>query len=336
MCHRVLALSREADSPTTGNREPTNQPVTEAINHPVGYVTQALLNLWFNRKPNDNDQLPADIEPVFTQLCDVRVDSFRHGRVLLASRLIALFRVDRPWTERHLLPLFDWTVNPAEVKAVWDGFLWSPRLYRPLLIAFKSQFLETARYYADLGDHARQFAAFLTYAALEPIDGFTAQDFRSAIRELPQEGLEESAEALTQVLEGAGDQREEYWRNRVQPFWQHVWPKSRELATLSVAESLIRLSIAAGSEFPAALTAVQGWLQPIEHLEYVVRRLHESGLSSRFPEDSLRLLNVTIDDQPWPPKQLRQCLKAIADSAPGLQQDYRFQRLHQYLQRHGL
>ncbi len=58
--------------------------------------------------PNDNDKLPADIEPFFTQLCDIGVEQFRHGRVLLASRLIALFRVDRPWTETHLLPLFDW------------------------------------------------------------------------------------------------------------------------------------------------------------------------------------------------------------------------------------
>ncbi|MCC6916066.1 hypothetical protein, partial [Nitrosomonas sp.] len=45
----------------------------------------------------------------FCALCDVQVDRFRHGRVLLASQLIAFFRVDRPWTEQHLLPLFGWS-----------------------------------------------------------------------------------------------------------------------------------------------------------------------------------------------------------------------------------
>jgi hypothetical protein len=204
LCRRVLALQHQ-------DGVDTDQPVTRAINHPIGHVTQALLNLWFKREPNDNDKLPGDVETFFTQLCDTKVEQFRHGRVLLASRLIALFRVDRPWTETHLLPLFDWAGNPAEAKAAWEGFLWSPRLYRPLLIAFKAQFLDTARHYAELGEHSRQFAAFLTYAALDPVDGYTPQDFQSAICALPQEGLQEAAQALAQALEGAGEQREDYW-----------------------------------------------------------------------------------------------------------------------------
>jgi hypothetical protein len=116
LCRRVLALSHQ-------DGVNADEPVTRAINHPVGHVTQALLNLWFTREPNDNDGLPAELEPFFTQLCDTDVAQFRHGRVLLASRLIALFRVDRPWTEAHLLPLFDWTTDTMEARAAWEGFL---------------------------------------------------------------------------------------------------------------------------------------------------------------------------------------------------------------------
>ncbi|MDH6159408.1 MULTISPECIES: hypothetical protein [unclassified Janthinobacterium] len=106
LCRRVLELPLEADagSRIIRNDVETYDPVGSAINHPVGHVTQALINLWFKRNPNDNDLLPADIGPVFTNLCDMRVDRFRHGRVLLGSRLIAFFRVDRPWTEQYLLP----------------------------------------------------------------------------------------------------------------------------------------------------------------------------------------------------------------------------------------
>ncbi|EOV0937745.1 anti-phage defense-associated sirtuin Dsr1 [Pseudomonas aeruginosa] len=335
LCRRVLSLPLDAASGMTRNGEPLNEPVTEAINHPIGHVAQVLLNLWLKREPSDNDQLPAGIEPFFTELCNVRVDRFRHGRVLLGSRLIALFRVDRSWTEQHLLPLFNWAVDVAEAKAVWEGFLWSPRLYRPLLIAFKSQFLETARHYANLGEHAQQFAAFLTYAALGPTDGYTMEEFRDAIAALPQEGLQESAQALSQALEGAADQREEYWRNRIQPFWQHVWPKSRDLATPRIAESLARLSIAAGAEFPAALRAVQDWLRPIEHPHYVVHRLQESGLCGRYPVEVLRLLNVIIDDQPWTTREVGQCLEAIVQATPGLAQDAQYRRLLEYSRRRG-
>ncbi|MBN8490587.1 MAG: SIR2 family protein [Burkholderiales bacterium] len=336
MCQRILALPLDEDSGiTSGDGEPIHQPVTEAINHPIGHVTQALVNLWFKRKPNDGDLLPADIGPLFTELCDVRVQRFRHGRVLLASRLIALIRVDRKWTEHYLLPRFDWMSDPLEAKAAWEGFLWSPRLYQPLLLAFKREFLETARHYGDLGEHAKQFAAFLTYAALGPVDGYTAEEWRAAIAALPREGLQESARALVQALDAAAEQREEYWKNRIQPFWQDVWPKSRDLATPGISESLARLCIAAGSEFPAALTTVLDWLRPIEHPYYVIHRLHESGLCGRFPIHALRLLAAIVTDQSWGALELRQCLNLILRADASLGQDPSYQRLHEYARRQG-
>lgn len=328
LCHRILALSLEPDGGDGDN-------VSRAINHPVGHVTEALLNLWFKRKPTDNEGLPDDIKPFFTQLCDTEKEQFRHGRVLLASRLIALFRVDRSWTETHLLPLFDWAHNPIEAKAVWEGFLWSLRLYQPLLIAIKGPFLATAGHYAELGAHARQFAAFLTYAALELLDGYTAQDFQTAIGALPQEGLDEVAQALVQALEATGEQREEYWKNRAQPFWHQIWPKSLDLASNSVAEKLALLAVAARGEFPAVLSAVIDWLSPLEHPHYVVHRLHESELAKRFPEDALRLLDAVIDDQPWARRELGQCLNAISQASSELAQDHRYQRLAEYARRHG-
>lgn len=337
LCRRVLALPLEAGSGSRiiRNGVETYDPVGSAINHPIGHATQTLINLWFKQNPYDNDLLPAELKPIFTTLCDVQVDRFRHGRVLMGSRLIAFFRVDRPWTEQHLLPLFGWS-NPVEAKAVWEGFLWSPRLYLPLLAAFKSQLLDSANHYADLGEHRQQFATFLTYTALGPTEGYTVEEFRSAIGALPQEGLEESAQALSQALEGAADQREDYWKNRAQPFWQQIWPKSRDLATRRIAESLTRMVIAARGEFPTALAAVQDWLQPIEHPHYVVHLLHESGLCSRYPADALSLLNAAITDQQWGPREMGQCLDQIVQTAPNLAQNARYLRLREYSRRRGM
>jgi hypothetical protein len=329
ICRRVLSLPLEATAGITSNGKPIEEPLTDAINHPVGHVAQALINLWLKRNPNDNDQLPDEIEPFFTELCNLQVNRFRHGRVLLGSRLIVLFRVDLTWTIKHLLPLFSWD-NPGEARGVWEGFLWSPRIYQPLMMAFKPHFLASASHYADLGEHRQQFAAFLTYAALRPIEGYVADDFRSAVGTLPQEGLEQSAQALSQALEGAADQREEYWQNHIQPFWLNVWPKSRDLASPRIAELLSRLIIAARAEFPAALDAMADWLQPIEHPFYIVRLLHESGLCKRFPEHALRLLSIMIVDQQWMPSELVKCLDEIVRAAPKAAQDGRYRRLHEY------
>ena len=327
LCRRVLLLSLDSESGITQNAEPIHRPVSEAVNHPVGHVTQALLHFWVKRGPSDNDRLSAEIDTLFTQLCDLNVNRFRHGRVLLASRLIALFRVDREWTERHLLPLFDWTNLPDEARSVWSGFLWSPRLYGPLLVALKSQFLDTANHFAELGEQSSQFVAFLTYAALEPVDGYSSQDFRSAFAVLTVDALELAAQALTRALGASVEQREDYWKHRIAPFWQTVWPKSRELATNRIAESVARLCIAAGGEFPSALTAVEAWLMPIERPYGAIHSLLDSGLCSRFPLECLRLLNAVVSEQHWAHDELRKCLEVILREAPEVESDPRYRRL---------
>ncbi|OIP99771.1 MAG: hypothetical protein AUK35_06050 [Zetaproteobacteria bacterium CG2_30_46_52] len=331
-CHEVVLLDlcqRLLNQPHEDGMS-DDDPVMRAINHPIGHLTQAILNMWFKQEPKDNDRLPADIEPIFTQFFTGQNPAYLNGRVVLASRLITIFRVDRQWTETHLLPLFDWSLDPREAKAMWEGFLWSPRLYPPLQISYKKQFLETARNYDQLGKHARQFAAFITYAALDIIDGYSVTEFQEALSSLPQAGLDESAQALAQALESAGDQREEYWINRIQPFWQNIWPKSQDLTSKNIAKSLARLSIAAGDEFPSALSTVKDWLQAIEHPHFEIHTLLKSGLLKRFPNESLSLLDIIISDQPWPNQYIRDCLDCISEALPALSNDSRFLRLEEY------
>lgn len=335
LSRRILELPLEPGTGIRRNGEPIGEPVMEAINHPVGHVAQALINLWFSRNPSDNETLPADLKSLFTRICDVQVERFRHGRVLLAAQLIALFRVDRTWAEQNLLPLLDWR-RPDDARSAWEGFLRSPRLYQPLLNAIKPQFLETASHYADLTEHRQQFAAFLTYAALGPTEGYSVEEFRSAIGSLPQDGLEDAAQALFQALEGAAEQREDYWKNRVEPLWQNIWPKSRDLATPRIADSLARLVIAARSEFRSALYAVRDWLQPLEHPDYIVQLLLESGLCKQYPGDALAFLDMLIADQIWAPRELVRCLEEIEAADHALGQDPRTLRLREYSRRRDL
>lgn len=327
LCRRVLELPLEMGSGTRrfhSDGTETYDPVDYAFNHPVGHITQVLVNLWLKQKPNDNDQLPADLEPLFRTLCDTSIERFRHGRVVMAFYLITFFRVDPDWTKHHLLPLLSWRES-IEAYALWQGFLTSPRLNPPLMAAFKHHFLESAHHYADLGNCRHNFASFLTYAGLNMPAGYTADEFRVAIGALPKEGLEVSAEQLLRALDSAAEQRENYWNHRVKPFWQNIWPKTRENATPRIADDLSQLAIAAHRKFPAAWDAVQDWLQPVDHLHTVVAQLHESGLCKLYPEDALKLLSKVIDNQLWAPEELGQCLKDIEQANPNLSQKERTQ-----------
>jgi hypothetical protein len=322
LARRILQLNFEDDGDT-------DDPVFRAINHPVGHVTLALLDWGYRQEPDDEQGLPDAIKPIFTELCDTQIAKFRHGRVLLAVHALSLFRVDKAWAEQHLLPLLDWNYSETEARAAWAGFLRSPRRYRPLMEAIKPTFLNTANHYAQLGKRNEQFAAFLTFAALDLGDTFTIKELATAIRALPADGLRKSAQTLVRALEGAGDQREDYWRNRILPFWKNIWPKFNDRASSADADSLARLCIAAGSEFPSAIKAVGAWLRVVQRPYNVICLLQESGLPARFPKDALRLLSIILDEQSFllPPKPLRQCLDAIRQAAPNLRQDYRFIRV---------
>lgn len=258
LARRILELRDEDHEGTT-----TDDMVEIAINHPVGHVTEALLRWWERQGLEDGQGLPEEVKRIFTDLCNTTIEKFRHGRVLLAAHVITLFRVDRDWTLQHLLPLFDWQRSEAEARAAWEGFLWSPRLYRPLMEmkAFKTAFLDTASHYGQLGRDGKQYAAVLTFAALDPGDIFTVDELATATRALPQDGLHEAARALVRELEGAGDQRSDFWTNRVVPYLRDIWPKNKVHASPVVAECFGRLCVAAGDALPEAVAQLRDWLQ---------------------------------------------------------------------------
>ncbi|MBC2699289.1 MAG: hypothetical protein HF976_01535 [ANME-2 cluster archaeon] len=312
-------------------------PVSSAINHPVGLVTKALLHWWYQQKPKDTEGLRDEVKPLFTKLCDTGVEKFRHGRVLLAAHAIALFRVDEKWVRECLLPLFDWQLSEVEARAVWDGFLWSPRLYLPLQSAIKQPLLETATHYEELGKHAEQYAAFLTFAALDPGDTFTTKELAEATCKLPVEGLQSAVQAVIRALDGAGEQRGEYWRNRVLPYFNLVWPKTIVVMTPTISELFGQLCVAAQEAFPEALEKLQHWLQPVEHPFYLIHLLNEAKLCNQFSSDALVFLDTVVgNDAQLLPQELKQCLDDIEKADQTLAEDARFVRLSQVFERHGI
>ncbi len=187
-----------------------------------------------------------------------------------------------------------------------------------------------------MGKHGEQYASLLTFAALDRGDTFTTAELATATRSLPPEGLREAAQALVRALEGAGEQRADYWTNRVARYLQDIWPRTRDKVSPAIAESLGRLCVAAQDAFPEALTLLRAWLQPPAHPDYLVHRLREAGLCGKFPQQALDFLSLLVGDQTqWPPSDLGACLEAIRTAAPTLEADRRFEQLMAYWRQRG-
>lgn len=331
LCRRVISI----DSQRQSEREDVDypnitdiDPVANAINEPIGHVTEALLSWWYEQKPKDQQGLPSELKEIFTKLCSLQADKFRHGRVLLAAHVISLYRVDCDWTTKHLLPFFDWQQQTIEARSVWEGFLWSPRLYHPLLSAMKEPILETTKYYESLGSHKRQYISFLTYIALDKSDIFTDEELASSTENLPSDGLENTVQTLIHTLEGSKNQRTEYWNNRILPYLQRIWPKSNKLRTPAVSSGFAHLCLAAEEEFPSALEELQYWLQPVKDLHFLLGQIIQKNICEKFPNDALKFLDTVIaDDTWWSAIELKQCLEKIKQADPELISDYRLIRL---------
>jgi hypothetical protein len=310
--------------------------IFRSINHPVGHTVQGLFNWWFRQNLRDDQGLAAELKGTLTEITNSDVEIYRYGRVLLGANVVALFRVDRQWTERHVLPLFDWRTSREEAATVWKGFLWTPRLYRPLLEQIKAPFLATAGHYEELGDHGEQYAGLLTYAVLEAPDLFTVPQQRAAFAMLPSKGLRRSALTVVDALQGAGEQRSEYWVNRVKPFIGHIWPQGEDRRSPSISEAFARMLIASGDAFPEAFESVRGWLLPSDQPGLVPHELAESKQGTKFPEIALALLDAIIsDDLRWPPSKFKACLDEIKTAQPELRNDHRYLRLDGLVRRVG-
>ena len=331
-----LLVDRILDGAVGESVQEDDDPVFRAINHPVGQVTKALIRLWYRMKPVDCGGYPGTISCRLNRLVDPRVPAYRHGRVILGAHLVALFRVDADWAKANLLPFFAWGKDKAESRAVWEGFLWAPRLYKPLIVSMKAFFLETAAHYEDLGKHDGQYASLLTLAALEFKDVFSTKDLRSVFSKLPAKGLEATAHIIVRALSDAGDKRAEYWVHRVKPFIASIWPKSAAYRSSGVSMSLAEACVSAGDAFPDAVDTVMALLVQSEDYQSVANALAQSDLCLRYPEDTLKLLDAVVDEnQRWPPEDLKKCLKDVGQSAPELRDGVAFRRLLEYLQRHG-
>ena len=192
----------------------------------------------------------------------------------------------------------------------------------------KQPFLATAEHFTQLGEYAAQYASFLTFVALDRGDTFTQRELADATRALPQKGLWHAAHALSRAIEGAGEQRSQYWRNRVLPYFESIWPKSEASISPLISKSLVLLCVSASEAFPEALKRLKHWLQPLETPDVVICELNKTDLNKRFPNDTLQFLDHIIDENSslhsdW----LLSCLEAIRSANQSLEAGPRFQRL---------
>lgn len=326
--HLMTLIGRVTELSADDDRSSDGDPVNVAINHPVGRVTEALVFWWQRQNLVDGVGLGDAVREQFAVLFDDQRPGLLHGRVVLASRIVTLYRVDEAWTREHLIERLSWSRDAREARALWCGVLWPARLYGPLLDAFKLEFLSTATHYASLDGMGQQYAALLVLAAVDYPDVVGRRDAASAFNELPSEALEKGARFLVRLQESATGQTEESWINRVRPFITSIWPKSAQSHTSAIGNLFARLALATGSEFSTAVQFLGRWIRGAARPSAVLHLLEESKLTETQPDGVLQFLDLLYeDDVDYRGAQLLGSLHDLQAAAPHLADDPRMRRL---------
>ncbi len=143
--------------------------------------------------------------------------------------------------------------------------------------------------------------------------------------------LEQAVWSLVQATQGTGEQKANYWQNRIKPFWQQIWPKYERNRSDRISASLARLCISVDSSLPDALETVKEWLQPIDFAGHIFSELKESDLCSRFPQEILHLLDAALNERSHVSNELRLCLDAIIDADNSLENNILYTKLSSYI-----
>lgn len=328
-CERIIRLGQNDDS----HHLSISCSMTRAINHPCGKVASALVNLLFSKDAKDGSGIPEDLLPLFDQLVCVKNNNFQSARVIFAFQLIGLFRVDNEWATQKLLPLFNWGQFPHEAADVWQGFLWSPRLYLPLILKMKPQILQTISHVEELEDRKRYFMRYLTSILVDAPPGvFGAEDhIQVKLGKVESSTLSNIIWTLERMLDGVEEEKvNSYWEKRIKPFIEQYWPKDKSLRSSDLSSKMVSFMIVSKTLFPVIFKYLRSWLTPIQHPSTTIASIKDKKLHVDFPRECLDLLSDIVDEnsQVW---YLQDLLDELICVNPALKKNAEYNRLRLFL-----
>lgn len=309
----------------------------DAFSSVVGMVTEALFKFWYRREPKINQGLLPELEEILISVCQNKTKELRAGRFIIGQNSVSLFMVDGAWSREHIIPMFFLEGTDEDAIAVWSGFFWSFRAYRPFLKEIKSPLLAVSEHCAEFGELVDKYGELLCLLALEYEGLFTSKELRQATNNLPERALVANLQFLRRSLDGAAEKVNEFWTNRVLPYLKMIWPKDERIRINDMAEQFAHICISAKDKFDDAVELLRYWLVPIEYPGHLIDRLADSGLCVRFPEKALLFLSLITPEEAtfWVPAKFKQCLDSMIEGKDQLMNDQRYIRLANFYERRG-
>ena len=310
--------------------------VSIAINHPVGRMVAVLLEKCFPSTIHKDEGIAETFRTLFEVVAQSLQESAVNGRLILASRAIALYYADEEWTRKYILPHSSWK-NENEAAAFWQGFLWQRSMHLPLLRDIKAEFLDTLNHYDRLSSSGHSYISLFVSLALLGRDDFSDSEIENVIRRMTSPQLEDAARVIedhmNHVRKSGGDV-DGVWRERCMPIVRDMWPKDYDKLTAVIQDRLSLALLNTDNVLADGLSEM--WFirtrlcSENRDCSWFLSRCSENENLERHPEACLEILNNRITTVPmWEADNLGKCLERLKGADGEIVRDPRYIRLRQ-------
>lgn len=304
----------------------------QAINHPVGQVTRALV-IWAGReKPTGSASMNDAVKERLTNIIQNGAAGFEFGRLCLAHKLKALYLLEPEWVEEYLLPLFNWERSDYNARMAWTGLLSKNNFRLSLLSLIKNEFLSTATRLDLLGEQQRRkYVSWLAFISIQNGFNFSQEALSEATRALPAKDLASVVRVMAKKIEDTPD-KENCWHNYILPYIDNIFPTTIDKRSQKLSQQFGRLCIAADGIFPDVYNRVKGWLMPIGNFCCLMYDLKISELCEKYPNEALGFMNKVLDpSDSIHLDSAKSCLDKIGSISPPLRETPEYKKLENHL-----
>ncbi len=325
-------LQREPGSNALVERETTRRDdwFTAAINSPVGHIVRAILD----DVPIDSSHAASSkrwlqtVEKYLTLSGDQR----RHAIALTSHHLGWLYRVDRNWTDRHLLSILDADVVDDH-DALWAGFLWNPQVNAELYRRIKPSLLNVIKERSLHREGQTQSLAYLAVQGWIIVDEenigpwITDVEFRDAILQGGDEFRSHVLWQFERLLSRAEADDHAELLAKARDFFHHVWPHQKSLKNSKMTARLCDVLLSHRDSFAALMDVIPQHLTTLDRQAESHIRLWGSEVRDvvkAYPEQFLRVLCAVLPEnvQSWP-YGTGEAIETIVESDSSLATDSR-------------
>jgi hypothetical protein len=270
--------------------------MTYAQNHPLGIISIALI-----QRIGDNDistigRVPkGEFKDKINLLINVKTKVSLAGKIILASRLYYLFKLDPKWTKENLIPLFEWDGSET-VKLFWQAYLWSPRISTELILAMKSNLLMVAQNVNQLNKSADGLLQLFCNVCIKYANLYTASEQRDIMSSAGPSGLIVVAKFLSYDISSDPQSADNYWSNRIQPFIKKAWPKGRKFITEESSKYLSLILVELDNTFEKGFDFLNSFIKPFEGFSSLISKINEKKLPDIYPKAVFNLLTFGFQE----------------------------------------